>query len=75
MFVGRKSWLTATARLPRALSSPARLFWRLCYFGSRSGDGLEVEFGTASGRTPALYSLRQTDVRLLRDDDCVSCEG
>lgn len=35
-------------------------------------DGLEVEFVTASGRTPALVSLRSTDVRPISDSDLVA---
>ena len=35
-------------------------------------DGLEVEFVTASGRTQALVTLRQTDVRAVGDEDLVS---
>lgn len=35
-------------------------------------DGLEVEFVTASGRTQALVTLRQTDVRAAGDEDLVS---
>jgi hypothetical protein len=35
-------------------------------------DGLEVEFVTASGRTQALVTLKQADVRPVADDDLVS---
>ncbi|HEX3127991.1 MAG TPA: DUF4926 domain-containing protein [Thermoanaerobaculia bacterium] len=35
-------------------------------------DGLEVEFVTASGRTQALVTLRQGDVRPVADDDLVT---
>ena len=36
------------------------------------GDGLEVEFVTASGRTAALVTLTTSDVRPVADDDLVS---
>jgi hypothetical protein len=35
-------------------------------------DGLEVEFVTASGRTAALLTLNNGDVRPVSDDDLVS---
>ncbi|HTE49680.1 MAG TPA: DUF4926 domain-containing protein [Kofleriaceae bacterium] len=35
-------------------------------------DHLEVEFVTASGRTQALVTLEETDVRAVRDDDLVA---
>jgi len=35
-------------------------------------DGLEVEFVTASGRTAALVTLTDRDVRPVADDDLVS---
>lgn len=35
-------------------------------------DGLEVEFVTASGRTEALLTLKQTDVRPVADNDLVA---
>jgi hypothetical protein len=35
-------------------------------------DGLEVEFVTASGRTAALLTLNDRDVRPVSDDDLVS---
>jgi hypothetical protein len=35
-------------------------------------DALEVEFVTASGRTQALVTLRETDVRAVRDEDLVA---
>jgi hypothetical protein len=35
-------------------------------------DGLEVEFVTASGRTQALVTLREGDVRPVRDGDLIS---
>jgi Domain of unknown function (DUF4926) len=35
-------------------------------------DGLEVEFVTASGRTPALLTLRVDAVREVRDEDLIS---
>ena len=35
-------------------------------------DGLEVEFVTASGRTAALLTLNDGDVRPVSDDDLVS---
>lgn len=34
--------------------------------------GLEVEFVTASGRTEALVTLREEDVRPVADNDIVS---
>jgi Domain of unknown function (DUF4926) len=35
-------------------------------------DGLEVEFVTASGRTQALVTLRERDVRTVGDRDLIS---
>jgi len=35
-------------------------------------DSLEVEFVTASGRTEALLTLKQSDVRAVGDSDLVS---
>ena len=35
-------------------------------------DGLEVEFVTASGRTSALVTLRESDVRPVADTDLVA---
>lgn len=35
-------------------------------------DGLEIEFVTASGRTQALVTLREGDVRPVRDGDLIS---
>jgi len=35
-------------------------------------DGLEVEFVTASGRTQALVTLRDGDVRSVMDEDLIS---
>jgi hypothetical protein len=35
-------------------------------------EGLEVEFVTAAGRTQALVTLRQTDVRAVGDEDLVA---
>jgi hypothetical protein len=35
-------------------------------------DDLEVEFVTASSRTEALLSLKNTDVRAVDDDDLIS---
>jgi len=35
-------------------------------------DGLEVEFVTASGRSAALLTLNDRDVRPVSDDDLVS---
>jgi len=35
-------------------------------------DGLEVEFVTASGRTQALVTLRDGDVRPVMDEDLIS---
>ena len=51
--------------------------------GLRSGDlgtvvhiypagGLEVEFFTASGKTRAVVTLRETDVRMATDDEVVA---
>ena len=35
-------------------------------------DGLEVEFVTASGRTQALITLKDDDVRGVMDEDLIS---
>ena len=35
-------------------------------------DGLEVEFVTASGRTQALVTLKENDVREVRDQDLIA---
>ena len=35
-------------------------------------DGLEVEFVTASGKTEALVTLSQSDVRAVDDDDLIT---
>ena len=35
-------------------------------------DGLEVEFVTASGRTEALVTLNQKDVRHIGDSDLIA---
>lgn len=35
-------------------------------------DGLEVEFVTASGKTQALVTLRERDVRRVEDQDLVA---
>jgi hypothetical protein len=35
-------------------------------------DGLEVEFVTASGRTSALVTLKESDVRPVADTDLVA---
>lgn len=35
-------------------------------------DGIEVEFVSASGRTEALVTLRDTDVRAVADGDLIS---
>jgi len=35
-------------------------------------DSIEVEFVTAAGRTQALVTLRQTDVRAVGDEDLVA---
>ena len=35
-------------------------------------NGLEVEFVTASGRTKALISVAESDVRAVSDDDLVA---
>ena len=35
-------------------------------------DGLEVEFVSASGRTEALVTLKESDVRALADDDLIT---
>ena len=35
-------------------------------------EGLEVEFVTASGRTQALVTLRERDVRAVGDRDLIS---
>jgi hypothetical protein len=36
------------------------------------GGGLEVEFFTASGKTTAVVTLRESDVRLATDEDVVA---
>ena len=35
-------------------------------------DGLEVEFVTASGRTQALVTMKEMDVRAVADNDLVA---
>ncbi len=35
-------------------------------------DGLEVEFVTGSGRTTALVTLKESDVRAIADTDLVA---
>jgi len=35
-------------------------------------DGVEVEFVTASGRTEALLTLKESDLRVVADTDLVS---
>lgn len=35
-------------------------------------DGLEVEFVSASGKTEALVTLRDTDVRAVADGDLIA---
>lgn len=35
-------------------------------------DGLEVEFVTASGRTEALVTLQESDVRAVADKDLIA---
>lgn len=35
-------------------------------------DGLEVEFVTASGRTQAVVTMKETDVRAVADNDLVA---
>ena len=35
-------------------------------------DGLEVEFVSASGRTEALVTLKETDVRAVADGDLIA---
>jgi hypothetical protein len=35
-------------------------------------DGLEIEFVTASGRTQALVTLRDGDVRPVMDEDLIA---
>ena len=35
-------------------------------------DGLEVEFVTASGKTEALVTLKQDDVRAVADGDLIA---
>jgi hypothetical protein len=35
-------------------------------------DGLEVEFVSASGRTEALVTLTETDVRAVEDGDLIA---
>jgi len=37
-----------------------------------ASGGLEVEFVTASGRTQALVTLSETDVRSIRDEDLIA---
>ncbi len=37
-----------------------------------SPDGLDVEFVLASGKTQALVSLRNTDVRAVQDGDLIA---
>lgn len=37
-----------------------------------SPDGLEVEFVTASGKTEALLTLREDDVRAVEDSDLIA---
>lgn len=40
--------------------------------GTYEPDGLDVEFVTASGETKALVTLKETDVREVRDHDIVA---
>ena len=40
--------------------------------GTYDPDGLDVEFVTASGRTQALVTLHESDVRRVMDEDLVS---
>ena len=40
--------------------------------GTYDPDGLDVEFVTASGRTQALVTLHESDVRGVMDEDLVS---
>jgi hypothetical protein len=35
-------------------------------------DGLEVEFVTVTGRTGALVTLKETDVRAVADTDLIA---
>jgi Domain of unknown function (DUF4926) len=35
-------------------------------------DGLEVEFVTAAGRTGAVVTLKESDVRPVADDDLIT---
>ncbi len=35
-------------------------------------DGLEVEFVSAAGKTQALLTLRENDVRAVSDDDLIT---
>lgn len=35
-------------------------------------DGLEVEFVSASGRTEAVVTLKEVDVRAVGDDDLIA---
>ncbi len=35
-------------------------------------DGLEVEFVTASGRTQAVVTLKEADVRAIADQDLIA---
>ncbi len=35
-------------------------------------DGLEVEFVSAAGRTEALVTLKEADVRAIADDDLIT---
>ena len=37
-----------------------------------SPDGLEVEFVTAAGRTEALVTIREADVRAVADRDLIA---
>ncbi|MEO6596740.1 MAG: DUF4926 domain-containing protein [Planctomycetota bacterium] len=37
-----------------------------------SPDGLEVEFVTASGRTEALVTIQEADVRAVADGDLIA---
>ncbi|MBN2320767.1 MAG: DUF4926 domain-containing protein, partial [Acidobacteria bacterium] len=36
------------------------------------GDGIEVEFVAASGRTEALVTLKESDVRPISDTDLIA---
>jgi hypothetical protein len=42
--------------------------WTRCY----EPDGLEIEFVRASGRTQALVTLRERDVRPIADGDLMA---